>query len=106
MSRQSGLCMIALMSSVTYALAGADERGGCSLTLLFGYDPGDGGQRAVFAAGKKLLSVCMLPSWLSWLDGLEVRSGFQMPGVLAFCGTGAQVTALIILAVRLGALNT
>ena len=46
------------------------------------------------AAVKKFESVWMLLSWPSWLTSANDGSGFQIPGVVEPCCTGAQVIAL------------
>ena len=88
--------MIALIRPVTYvcpALTSAvrvlgDRRRSGSIQDTAGSVP-------AFAAVKKLVSDWMLPSWLSCWTSAKMRQWVPDPRAsVAFCGTGAQVTAL------------
>ena len=85
--------MIALISVVTYACPADTSPGGCSLTLPDGAIHDTAGSVPLFAALKKLRSDVTLSSCQFSRTVSKYGSGFQMPGVLAFCGIALHVTA-------------
>src|SRR5580765_4703165 len=85
--------MIAFTSVVTYACPAETRAGGWSLTLCVGTIHDTAGSLPFFAALKKLPSgvtfeVCQFSRTVE-----NQGSGFQMPGVFAFCGIGLQLIA-------------
>src|SRR5207248_10706121 len=86
----SGPRMAALMSRVTYFSPALTVPGGCSLTDWLGTIQDTAGRRPRRAAVKECASEAMLWSWWSSRTVVNHGSGFQIPGVWAFCGTGLQ----------------
>lgn len=90
---QSGPCMIAFTTAVTYASPLATDDRGCSETSSLGTTHETAGRTPFVAAPKKLPIDWMLPSWPSCWTVVNHGSGFQIPGVFASWRTGAHVAA-------------
>src|SRR5579871_2894399 len=82
--------MIELISPVTYACPLGTLLGGCSLSLSPGTIHDTAGSESVCSAVKKWPNGSTFESWLSLRTVSNHGSGFQIPGVHEFCGTGAQ----------------
>src|SRR6187455_2806351 len=85
--------MIAFTSVVTYAWPADTSPVGCSLTFPVGTIHETAGSVPLRAAVKKLRRDVMLPSCQLSRTVENHGSGFQIPGVLASCGIGAQLIA-------------
>src|SRR5690349_19548824 len=88
---QSGPDMTALTRPVTYDWPALTRARGCSLTASDGTTQLTDGRWPVCAAVRKWCTDTMFCSWSSWWTVVKYGSGFQMPGVLALCGTRGQV---------------
>ena len=90
MELQSGLRMIAFTSPVTYACPLLTRAGGWSLTAWLGVIHETDGSVPRFAAFRNESSGAMSASCWSCFTSVNHGSGFQIPGVFAFCGTALQ----------------
>src|ERR1700704_835515 len=86
--------MIALITPVTYAWPRRIEGGGGSLRACGGASQETEGSAPVRAACMKSLNGATFPRCRSCSTVSNHGSGFQMPGVLAFCGNALQNIAL------------
>ena len=93
---QSGPCMIMLISPVTYDWPFVIRAGGCSLTAFVGATQETAGRRPAFAALSKLVERPEVGELMSVWTSSNQGSGFTMPDVVEFCGTGAQNIALFL----------
>src|SRR5436305_14861134 len=87
---QSLLRMIALTRPVAYAWPTDTRAGGCSLTAGAGTIHDTAGSFPVRAASKKSCNGTTFSASRSCRTVSKYGSGFQIPGVFEFCGTGAQ----------------
>src|SRR5436190_2191692 len=82
--------MIEFTTPVTYACPRETSAGGCSLTLSVGTTHEIDGSLWCARSLNNAGSGSMLRSWWSSRTVSKYGSGFQMPGVFEFWGTGAQ----------------
>src|SRR5262249_25525742 len=88
-----GLCMMALITLVTYAWPTLTSAVGCSLISALGTIQATAGRSPLLALSSKLSIVWMLTSSLSSRTVVNNGSGFQMLGVDVFWGAGGQSAA-------------
>src|SRR3954452_12548413 len=86
----SGLRISMLTIPVTYAWPTLIRAGGCSLTLCDGVTHETAGSVPLRAAWTKSRNGATFALWPSCLTVVNHGSGFQIPGVEAFCGIVVQ----------------